>query len=53
MAYTGYVRHRDTKKGNSYQIVVNLPPKQDGSRNRYTETFHGTKKQAEKRLYQV
>lgn len=43
-----------TKRGDSYRIAVELPPDPTtGQRRRRFETFHGTKKQAEKRLTEL
>ena len=52
MQISGHIRERKTKKGKSYQLVVELPHnKSKGKRDRVFHTLHNvTKKQAEKEL---
>lgn len=54
MKVTGHLRERITKKGKAFELTVEFPSnKETGKRERKYQTFHGTKKQAQKRLQEL
>lgn len=50
--FSGYVRKRDTKKGNSWQIIIELGEDETGGRCRKFITVRGTKKEAQAIMHQ-